>query len=458
MAPKFALDDWDHVGKEVVEKPLPVKEPNVKKEPKKFVKGHRESVEGIGVYSGILSVNTSFYYCPLALRMDTYIGCDLGCKYCFANDWMSKMYTWMGVEHVRNGDINVVKKMFTDSKSIEYQCLEKRMPIHWGGNCDPFPTREKKYNVTYDTLKFLSNNNYPVVMSSKSDIIIEDKYLKLIEGMPFIFQSSICQDIYPKLEPGAPSVDRRIEVLSELNDLGFYTVVRMEPLIVTDNAMARIDNLLGRFADAGVNHITMSRLRIFNDKLKKFFTTEEYSQILRNSYSSRLSGNINKKMTFAMSHWMRDKAHEHGLTYGAASDVDQLLSDGLVCCYAIDDAPEEFQNVLKCGQYAMARKSRDTGKPVYYADVEKEWAPKGAYMKTISKSKKKPDSFWKTTDTYLNGLWNQKKPRNFMLQDLVGMKEIGTDAENNKVYKFDQRVFDAYMKMDIEQKGLSDYV
>ena len=175
MAPKFALDDWDHIGvPEVVEKPLPEKSIPIKEPKVKFPKGPRDPVEGIGVYSGILSVNTSFYYCPLALRMDTYIGCDLGCKYCFANDWMSKMYTWMGVEHNRNGDINVVKKMFTDGKSIEYQCIEKRMPIHWGGNCDPFPTREKKYNVTYDTLKFLSDHEYPIVMSSKSDMIIED--------------------------------------------------------------------------------------------------------------------------------------------------------------------------------------------------------------------------------------------------------------------------------------------
>jgi hypothetical protein len=163
-------------------------------------------------------------------------------------------------------------------------------------------------------------------------------------------------------------------------------------------------------------------------------------------------------MTFAMSHWMRDKAHEHGLTYGAASDVDQLLSNGLVCCYCIDDTPKEFQNVLKCGLYSMARKSRDTGLPVYYSDIEKEWYPKGTYMKTISKSKKKPDSFWKTTDTYLNGLWNQKKPRNFMMQDIAGIKEIGTDSDGNKVYQFDQKLFDAHMSMSIEQKGISDYV
>lgn len=415
------------------------------------------------LYGETPAVNFACYYCPISLRLDSYVGCDFGCKYCFANSWMKRMYTAMDIHWVRNGALKSLQDRFEkespkNGPSIEMQCTNRKVPIHWGGNCDPFPSREKELGVTYEFLKYLHDIDYPIVMSSKSDMILENKYFNLASEIPFIFQTTITQDVYPELEPKAPTVERRLETVKTLADAGIYTVVRMEPYLPTKKIKVDLPNLLDKFVEAGVRHVTMSRVRIFDNKLKEFFPKDEYADILRSPHSDRMSGSIDNG-TFNMSLEMKNEVNVRGMTYGGASDVDQLLTDGgFTCCFSQEDAPKGFENVLDCGQYAMARKSRETGKPVTYRDVTSRWYPKGAFMKTIGDSKKKKDSLWRTMDSYMNGLWNNKKPRSFNIRDMIGMRIMGKDNNGDFIYQFDQGLWDAACKNKVEQQGLGDWV
>ena len=415
------------------------------------------------LYGETPAVNYAIFYCPICLRLDSYTGCDFGCRYCFSNDWLKKMYNSMSVHWIRHGALKNLQDRFEKESvktgpSIEKQCTDRRVPIHWGGNCDPFPSREKELGVTYEFLKYLHDIDYPVIMSSKSDMILEDKYFNLISEMPFIYQSSITQDIYPGLEPKAPSVERRLEVVKTLADVGIYTVVRMEPYLPTPKIKADLPNLLDKFADAGVKHMTMSRVRIFNDDLKKFFPKDEYAAILRSPHSDRMSGSVDNG-TFNMSLEMKGEVNDRGMTYGGASDVDQLLTDGgFTCCFSQADAPKGFENVLDSGQYALAHTSRETGKPVTYQDVKSRWYPKGSFMKTIGDSKKNKNSLWRTVDSYLNGLWNNKKPRSFNIRHMIGMKIVGRDENGDFIYQFDKKLYDDACKSNTVQEGLGNWI
>ena len=54
-------------------------------------------------YGETPAVNYAIFYCPICLRLDSYTGCDFGCRYCFSNDWLKKMYNSMSVHWIRHG-------------------------------------------------------------------------------------------------------------------------------------------------------------------------------------------------------------------------------------------------------------------------------------------------------------------------------------------------------------------
>jgi len=135
-------------------------------------------------------------------------------------------------------DLSEIRKVFytvfeTSKASKWRSILGKRIPLRIGSMSDSFMWLDRKYRVTYELLKILKFYKYPHIVFTRSDLASTEEYMDVMDRDLISIQYSICggNDLLTKIiEPGAPSVKRRLNALKILNENGFWTTVRINPL------------------------------------------------------------------------------------------------------------------------------------------------------------------------------------------------------------------------------------
>jgi DNA repair photolyase len=110
--------------------------------------------------------------------------------------------------------------------------LEKRVPLRIGSMSDSFMWMDRKYKISQELLKILGFYNYPYIIFTRSDLVAEDEYLNLLRKDLVSVQFSMSggnEALTRKIEPGAPSIERRLKALSKLSENGYWTTVRLNP-------------------------------------------------------------------------------------------------------------------------------------------------------------------------------------------------------------------------------------
>lgn len=266
--------------------------------------------------------------CHYSLEIDTYgRGCVHNCVYCYAKDQLTLRGYW-NRPYPMPVDLVEVRKIFhtvfeTDKKSKWRTILEKRVPIRLGSMSDSFMWMDKKYGVTLEFLKILKHYKYPYVVFTRSDLVAEDSYIEAMDKDLAAIQFSISgenEELTRAIEPGAPSVKRRLQALKTLASCGFWTTVRLNPLFpmypdgyfsdrqncekrfngaIPTFPILNIDNpneFMGMLKEANVpsivagfvrlNQTSISQLsKATNTDLKKFFAEDRYTSSGESHYS-----------------------------------------------------------------------------------------------------------------------------------------------------------------------------
>jgi DNA repair photolyase len=192
----------------------------------------------LGTVFRLVNSHSTCQQCLYAFEIDTYgRGCIHECGYCYAKAELTVHGYWNNPVPVPV-DINEIRKTFytvfeTEKKNKWRELLEKRIPIRIGSMSDSFMWMDTKFKVTQELLKILSYYNYPYVIFTRSDLVAHDDYLKLLDPKLAAIQfsmSSTNETLIRKIEPGAPSVKRRLKALEKLADAGHWTTVRINPL------------------------------------------------------------------------------------------------------------------------------------------------------------------------------------------------------------------------------------
>ena len=172
-------------------------------------------------YAGLTS---QLAFCATPLRLDSYNNCQFGCTYCFAN-------TRQG--HGRKSELKVsnpssllkrlqrVEKGDVNSALDEF--IQRRIPFQLGGMSDPFTLIESKKKVTLEYLKILKYYNYPVIISTKSDLIAEEEYLSILKGSNCYvrFSTTVVEEQYKSMiDKGCPSIERITIAAKKIIDIG----------------------------------------------------------------------------------------------------------------------------------------------------------------------------------------------------------------------------------------------
>ena len=192
----------------------------------------------------ILSVSKIYDYV-----INPYVGCQHACTYCYAR-FMKKFSghsePW--------GEFVDVKINAADLLQIEIN--RKRKGVVWvSGVCDPYQPLEEKYMLTRRCLEILTQNSWPVVIQTRSPLVLRDMdILKKAVNMEVGFSITTADDSIRELfEPHAPSITDRLRALEELHNSGIRTYAMIAPLLPGAEALAE-------YLEGKVDYILVDRM------------------------------------------------------------------------------------------------------------------------------------------------------------------------------------------------------
>lgn len=340
-------------------------------------------------YGSFLQVNNQLFFCGIPFRLDSYSGCSHRCLYCFARtaELTNASFKKRDTSGLLQADTGQFKHQLVSaldtSKSyanIETDWLRHRVPIHWGGMSDPFQPCEERYRVSYEWLTYLSWYRYPTVISTKGTILQQPEYLQLLKEGQYIVQITLISDdeqFIHAIEPGAPTVQDRLNCLRTLAEAGIYTIVRIQPVIPNTIIENNLESYIPKLAKIGVKHIIAEGFKV------QVRNPENTSRIWQLCPEAKDEYNYNEGSSDGFEYhipswrkWQYIKkllklCHENGMTFGAADNDMRDLGD-TICCCGIDNIPG-FENWWRY-QVSQAAQIAKTKGCVILEDIQQYWS------------------------------------------------------------------------------------
>ena len=201
---------------------------------------------------------------PFTQSINPYQGCEHGCVYCYARpthayldlspglDFETKLFAKPDAARLLRGEL----------AARGYRCE----PIALGANTDPYQPIEREWKITRSVLEVLAECDHPLTITTKGVLIERDLDLlapMAAKGLVRVFVSiaMLDRELARKLDPRAPSPQRRLQMIRSLRDAGVPVGVNVAPVIpqLTDRDLEAI---LEAAAAAGARHAGWTMLRL----------------------------------------------------------------------------------------------------------------------------------------------------------------------------------------------------
>jgi DNA repair photolyase len=197
--------------------------------------------------------------------INQYRGCSHGCIYCYAPSLIHDDRSWGSFVDVKINAHSVLDREL---------CHAAKQVVFVSSASDPYQPVEARYRVTRRVLEVLVKHEFPVLLLTRSPLVLRD--LDLLQSLDWVRVGFSITSVSTRFyEPGVPSVERRVAALSELHDRGIVTWVSMAPIVPTQ-VLGGVDSLFEKLRAAGVSTVTMGLLR-FNGYEKSRQMFEERS-------------------------------------------------------------------------------------------------------------------------------------------------------------------------------------
>lgn len=248
--------------------------------------------------------------CEYPVRLDTYSGCSHGCKYCFA-----RAKTDIDRVVVKNC-VHQLENFINGKRSSVTNWCDWDIPLHWAGLSDPFQPIERKHRISLECLKVFARTKYPVIISTKGKLITEEPYISLLRECNAVVQVSMVCSSYDKLEPGAPTFEERLQMVSRLSANCKRVIIRVQPYI-TSVKKEFLSNI-GKFAKAGAYGVTVEGMKFKKDKPGLVKVRGDFcypEDLLEHHYIA-----------------IREECHKNGLKFYCAENRLRSMGDSFSCC------------------------------------------------------------------------------------------------------------------------------
>jgi len=201
---------------------------------------------------------------PFDRSINPYRGCEHGCVYCFARP----THAWLGL----SPGLDFETKLFAKPDAPRLLEIELAKPsyrpavIALGTNTDPYQPIERRLEITRGLLEVLLRARHPLVIVTKSQLILRDLDLlgalaaaQLVQVM--ISVTTLDPVLARRMEPRATAPARRIETIRTLNRAGVPASVMTAPMIPGLND-DELETILEAAADAGAHTANYVLLRL----------------------------------------------------------------------------------------------------------------------------------------------------------------------------------------------------
>jgi DNA repair photolyase len=221
--------------------------------------------------------------------INPYRGCEHGCFYCYARPTHAYQGLSAGLDFesrlfVKDGAAALLERELANPKY-------RPKVIALGANTDAYQPIERQYRVTRAVLEVLAKARHPVGIVTKSNLVLRDLDLlapMAADGLVKVFVSVTTVDraLARRMEPRAPTPERRLEAIEKLAQAGVPVGVMAAPIIPAVND-GEIETILTRAYAAGAREAGYVALRLplelresfrewlavnFPDKLKRAIT------------------------------------------------------------------------------------------------------------------------------------------------------------------------------------------
>ena len=220
--------------------------------------------------------------------MNIYRGCTHGCIYC---DSRSKCYQF---DHPFE-DIEV-KQNAPELLKKALRSKRKRCMIGTGAMSDPYMHCEEELKLTRKCLEIIRDNEFGLVIQTKSDLILRDLDLldEINRTAKCVVQMTLTtydDDLCAILEPNVCNTKRRIEVLENMQERGIPTVVWLTPVLPfindTEENITAIMNECIRTGVKGVMDFGMGLTLREGDREYYYAALDKYFPGMKERYIKR---------------------------------------------------------------------------------------------------------------------------------------------------------------------------
>ena len=239
----------------------------------------KERLLNLEEMQSFIEVSLRSQACPMSLNLDIYDSknCPFFCKYCFADYARASLYSSF-FDNTKNMGMRVcnpdyfkreIDELFKYRKSTKnnlsdvQKAISMEMPMRLGIRFEDFVRPiETKHRIALAMLNYLADNEYPVMINTKSDLVGDDEYVKALarnkaKAAVHVTMISSDESFLKSMEPGAPKFSERIRGCKNLSDGGIRVIARIEPFMIflTDDK-TMVDNYIEQILNAGIKHLT----------------------------------------------------------------------------------------------------------------------------------------------------------------------------------------------------------
>jgi DNA repair photolyase len=203
---------------------------------------------------------------PFRYTVNGYRGCSHACRYCFARP----THEYLDLDCGTDFDTQVVVK--TNVAEVLWRELHRpswtRETVALGTNTDPYQRAEGRYALMPGIIGALADSRTPFSILTKGTLLRRD--LPLIADAARHVDVGVAvslavgdPELHKDVEPGTPSPEARLGLISAIRDAGLDCHVMVAPVLprLTDS-VEHLDGLLGQIAAAGANGVTVFGLHL----------------------------------------------------------------------------------------------------------------------------------------------------------------------------------------------------
>jgi DNA repair photolyase len=198
--------------------------------------------------------------------INPYTGCQHACSYCYAR--FMKRFSRHKEPWGEFVDVKI-----NAPELLETETRKKRAGTVWiSGVCDPYQPLEARYELTRKCLEILTERNWPVVIQTRSPLVLRDlDVLRRIGDLEVGFSIPTADEaIRRAFEPKAPPIQERIDALQALHAAGIWTYAMIAPML--PGACSLADALAGK-----IEYLLVDRMNYTHaHRIYQKYRLEEY--------------------------------------------------------------------------------------------------------------------------------------------------------------------------------------